>query len=249
MGKLRAIGKHPFTGGFGAIVTALGEGLSWAGILPVSASPVDQLWWLRVWFLATVGFAAWGYIAWLFRWRALTEPKAKIVFDSRETSHVQHGVLGAEPDLHDEYIYALGIINLSARPLENCRLVLASSTPQNTSEQRLDKALRVRDDDPTRGGQGKFTIYPGKSPSAYIEILQEMVPQRGGMGVHSSIKLRYANEYESHANPFTDRNGYVLAFRLDGSAEPIFFRLRVTYDAKRRRWSAEPMAIQTSSSP
>jgi hypothetical protein len=134
MGKLRELLRSPFTGGVAAVLMILDQGLSWAGLLPASSNVADQLWWLKVWFTATVIFATWGYIAWFVRWRSLTEPKARIVFDSLDANHVQHGLLRGESvtdsqPSRDEYIYALGIIGLSSRPIQGCRLVLRDSTP------------------------------------------------------------------------------------------------------------------------
>jgi hypothetical protein len=247
MRRLKALGKHPFTGGVGAILMALGEGLSLAGVFPASTSAEDQLWWLRLWFLGFFGFATWGYFAWFLRWRSMTEAKAEIVFDSRDDNHVQYGRLarpgasaGSQPVHFDEYIYALGIVGLSSQPIDGCRLVLQASTPRDTSQQRLGRAMAVRND-PEEDSDGAFTIYPGAThPSVYAEVLQEIVP-RGGPESPSLIRLMYSNERRANANFFTQRD-HVLTFRLEGAmAKPITYRLGVTYDDRRHRWNVEPV--------
>ena len=250
MRKLRAIGSHPFTGGIVAAMTACAGGLSWAGLFPASSSPQHRLRWLAVWFPITVGMAAWGYIAWYFRWRSLVDPKAKIVFDSSDDNHVQHGLVDIEgksagsKSSCDEYIYALGIVSMCAKPVSGCRLILEKSTPHNTSEQRQGRRMRIRDD-PDAQSVGDFTLNPGdgQHPGVYVEVLQEIVPHQGAPFVAAELRLQYANTQRAQENWFTNRGEHTLTFRLEGDfARPVRYCLSVGYDDKRRRWRVEPAA-------
>ena len=90
--------------------------------------------------------------------------------------------------------------------------------PDNPSEQRLERSMRVRND-PNKASSGKFTLNPGdeQHPSIYVEVLQEVIPQLGGKDVHSDIQLKYANHEHAQEHPFTDRSKHILTFRLDGA--------------------------------
>jgi hypothetical protein len=175
--------------------------------------------------------------------RSLMDPKAMIVFDSQDSNHVQHGLVDVEgasagsKEPCDEYIYALGIVSLSARPVSGCRLVLEGSTPHNPSEQRLGRSMKLRND-PLPQSTGEFILNPGDRPGVYLEVLQEVVPHRGGIGTPAKIRLMYANTNRAQENWFTHRGDHLLTFRLEGDfAKPIRFRLNLTYDERRRRWN------------
>ena len=86
-------------------------------------------------------------------------PIAALVFDPASDKHVQRGnvmqkVVGGDQAC-DEYKYAIGIVNLSSKPIV-CQLVLEHSDPHNASVQRLEIPLRVRGQ--LRESDGKFTL-------------------------------------------------------------------------------------------
>lgn len=246
MGKLKEISKHPLASALAAAMTTVGGALSAVGVFPASPDLEGRFWWLAAWFGTTVALGTWSYFTWHLRWRLLIDPKAMIVFDSRDSNHVQHGLVDVEgssagsKEPCDEYLYALGIVSLSAKPVSGCRLVLEGSAPHNPSEQRLARSMKVRND-PHDQSAGEFTLNPGDRPGVYVEVLQEVVPHSGGMGVPGKIRLKYANTNRAQENWFTQRGDHVLTFRLEGDfAKPIRFRLSVTYDERRRRWKVEP---------
>jgi hypothetical protein len=172
-------------------------------------------------------------------------PKAKIAFDPQDSNHVQRGTLssagasaGSAKVYYDESLYALGIVSLSAKAVTGCKLVLQASEPHNTSEQRLGRSMKVRDD-PDDQSRGEFTLNPGDGarPSIYVEVLQELVPRHGGP---ANIRLQYASTHRGQPNWFTNRSDHLLTFRLEGGLSPVQFRLHVSYDANAQRWRVEP---------
>jgi hypothetical protein len=153
---------------------------------------------------------------------------------------IQRTVNGGKEDC-DEYLYALGIVNFSKRPVSGCRVVLQASTPHNTSQQRLGKTMRVRND-PNPQSEGVFSVNPSKNgqPNVYVEVLHESVPVARNMSVPSDILLRYSNTHQSQPHYFS-RVDHLVTFRLEGDvAEPVEFRMYVRYDTKGRRWRVEP---------
>jgi hypothetical protein len=174
----------------------------------------------------------------------LRVPKASLIFDSRDVNCVQFGnvIMKVPGDriLCEEYIYAVGVINLSDTQIVGCRFVLERSEPHNTGEQRLGRALRVRND-PNLQSDGICTLNPhdGQRPSAYIEVLREVVPKQPGLMEQSDIQLQYANTVHAQPNWFTDRTSYTLTFRLEGIPKALKPSLSVKYDGSRRRWIVE----------
>jgi hypothetical protein len=217
----------------------------------LSAMSVDPT---KVWNIAflLMGLAlfipgSWWRLIGSRRFRSLVDPKAKIVFDSRDDNHVQFGLVDIEgtsagsKSSCDEYIYALGIVSVSAKPVSGCCLILEKSTPHDTSEQRLGRPMRVRGD-PDAESAGNFTLNPGdgQHPGVYVEVLQEIVQHQGQPRVPAKIRLKYANTLRAHENWFTNLGEHTLTFRLEGDfAKPIRYRLSVRYDEKRRRWRVE----------
>jgi hypothetical protein len=168
-------------------------------------------------------------------------PRAKLVFDSEDQNYIQPGTLsaagasaGSAPAVFDEYLYALGVVSRASKPVRGCRVVLEAAQPHNTAQQRLGRSMKVRNDPPQ--GQGEFTLNPGdgRLPSAFVEVLQELVPRGGGQ---AEIRLRYADMQQAQANWFTDRGGHVLTFRLEGDLPtPVRLRVHLTYDGNAARW-------------
>jgi hypothetical protein len=162
---------------------------------------------------------------------------AVLVFDPSSSKHVQRGNMrrqGAGVDQAcEEYKYAIGVINLSSKPI-SCQLVLDHSDPHNTAEQRLEVPLRVRGQPPE--SDGKFTLAPGnkQQPTAYVEVLQELVLKSNPMNEHAIIRLIYANSADGRANWFQDHRDHILTFRLQGDmAKPVAIKLSVRSENRR----------------
>jgi hypothetical protein len=153
------------------------------------------------------------------------EPKTALVFRPDNANHVQHGTVTRQVNLGgypasipcDEYLYALGVVNLSATAIAGCRLVLEWSDPHDTSQHRRGRAMRVRDD-PNKESDGVFMLKPhdGRQPSAYVEVLREVVPQQTHLRESADIQIRHANSLFGHPNWSTDRGEHRLRFRLEG---------------------------------
>ena len=169
-------------------------------------------------------------------------PSASLVFDASDENHVQFGQVvrkvSDEKIPCDEYIYAIGVVNVRMKPISGCKMVLQDSDPHDTSQQRWGRAMRVRND-PNKESDGVFTLNPrdGKQPSAYVEVLREVVP----IGNQSSrkdadIQLQYANTAQGHPNWFT-QGRHVLTFRLEGDmSQSLTFQLSANYSPSRCRW-------------
>ena len=161
---------------------------------------------------------------------------AALVFDPSSDKHVQRGnvtwkIVGGDQEC-DEYKYAIGVVNLSSKPID-CQLVLEHSDPHNASAQRLEVPLRVRGQ--LRESDGKFTLAPGnKQPTVYVEVLQELVLKSNPMNEHAVIQLIYANSADGKPNWFLDHRDHVLTFRLQGDMpKPVTIKLSVRSENRR----------------
>ena len=240
MSKLKALAGSPISGGAVAVLTSALFGLSWAGLMPQTASADDRLKWLAIWFAATLVSGVWSFAAQHFRWRELTEPKAELIFDSRDDKHVQFGRVrvnsGNTTTEADEYLYAIGIVNLSGRPISGCRLVLDASEPHDTAIQRLEKPMRPRVRT-SENSEGVFVVNPGGGvqPTVFVEVLQEWISPN--LAERNLMRLTYATEVGGQMNCFEDRCEHLLAFRLEGDmAKPVKIQLRMRYSPNQNKW-------------
>jgi hypothetical protein len=164
----------------------------------------------------------------------LTSEKAILVFDSADSNHVRLGRLEAAR----ERTYCLGAGSLSGVPIPDCRVVLESADPEDSSEKRLGLTMKIRGAQPR--ATAEFTLNPGngKSPSAYVEVLQEVI----FTSQHLPVLVPLYSD-EGFKRPSLDRgvvSGHLLTFRLEGPMMPVRYSLRAKYDSTSKTWAVDP---------
>jgi len=162
---------------------------------------------------------------------------ATLVFDSQSVKHVQPGrtteSIDRKPVAGTQWLYALGAVNLSGRRMEQCRVVLEASEPRHTSQQRLERPLRVRG---LHSIDGHFDLnfLDGSTSTAFIEVLEEWVPPVES-GEQSRLRMTHASTDPAKAFEF-DRLPHVLCFRLETDEASSRCFLSAQYVPEKNRW-------------
>jgi hypothetical protein len=166
--------------------------------------------------------------------KLLKMPRAELYFDPDDVRCAQPGQTieqvqnAALPG--KQYLYAIGIVNVSVMRITGCRLVLQASQPHHTSQQRLELPMRIRGE---IAPDGRFDLNQSYGqPGVFIEVLEEWVPPYPEEP--SRLRLTYAST-DRTAHTF-DLVEHILVFRLetDGAAQEFFLSAR--YEHSERRW-------------